>query len=251
MAYDDITRLEFVAPTTVIVGFGLVMRGLNQQVVLTLSPLAAQDKFDSIVELFEERASGHLYSILDNGNLTHSQTWTWEERFLDMGLTDEVTIALVDAGTTWRWKIVTGEGEEFDVVESHGLVLTASVDPQRGLMQAFSSQLVDGTGFALSLVERDGPNFGFSSSRDERFWIDADGDVRLGEEIVGTFPIEGDPTGGIDAVSAYMGSAPKIEWNPHAPKVLSLTRPLPKAWALALALVTLLPRHAATTDSRA
>jgi len=30
LAYDDITRLEFVAPTTVIVGFGLVMRGLNQ-----------------------------------------------------------------------------------------------------------------------------------------------------------------------------------------------------------------------------
>ncbi len=250
LAYDDITRLEFIAPNTVIVGFGLVTRGLNQQIALSLTLLEAQDKFESIVEHIEQRNTGHLYSVLNDGNLTHSREWTWEERFPGFGLIDEATVELVEAGPTWHWKIVIGDDEEFDAVESHGLVLTESSAPDRGLMQIFSSQVVDGSGFGLSLVERSGSNFGIRTSGDERFWIDADGDVRLGEEIVGTYPVDPFPTGGPDALTVVFGSAPRVVTGPLVSKCLSLMRPLPKAWVLALALLTLLPRHGHETDPR-
>ena len=247
LSYQDLSRLEFVAPDTVIVGFGLVTFGSVQQMAVSLGSLGAQDAFDNLVECIERRNTDHTYSILDDTNLSYSQPWTWEDRFPGFGLATRISIDWQQNEPPRHLRFTTREGEEFHVSGGHGLTLAPATDPECGLMQVFNSQLIDGAGFALSLIERREGGIGFRTSRDELLWIDVDGDIWLDGEMVGDVSVEPIRTAP-ESMPVLFGGAPNVTPDIAKPNRLRMKRPLPKAWLLALALVSMLPRGSHAED---
>jgi hypothetical protein len=194
-----------------------------------------------MVALLEDRGDKNLFSVLDDGELHHSRRWTWEERFADFGMTDEVTAQIVRFLPTRQWSLRTADEEEFLVVEDFGLLLARADEPERALMQVFRSQILDGGGFALSLITRDGRGIGFRTSHDEELSLTKRGEICMGDAVIGEYPPEGfDTSDGRPDHMHLFGSVPTVMGMPNV--TFHVEHPIPKPWLLALAMTSLMRR---------
>lgn len=240
--YEDITRLEYLAPGTIIVGYGVVAPGLHEQAAITLEPIEAHDKFDGLVEFLEDRDPQHLFSVRDGDRLAYSRSWTMAERFPDEGLIKEMKMQLLRLHPVPSWGIRTNDGRELAVESTHGLVMVDQAAPERAVMQMFPSQVLDHAGFTLGGIQtRSGRRMVEVGSGDV-LGLDRAGTAWVGEEAVGVVPLEPMFTPRPETLTAVFGAVPSVqaELGKQDERVAQFRRPLPKSWAMIFALLSLL-----------
>ena len=241
--YGDITRLEFVAPDTVILGYGVVAPGLHQQAAIALPPVEAHDQFDALVGFLEDRDETHLFSVLDGEQLHYSRKWTLGERFPGGEMIQSLEFKLVQLHPAPCWQMRADTGEEFLADSSHGLVLVSREHPRAAIMQMFSSQVVDGTGFTLSRVQRVGRRTRVDVSDVEYLGLDPSGAAWLSDERIGFVPPEPMFQPQPEVLGAVFGRMTSVqqELGPPVSRMAEFDRPLPRSWALMFGLLSLLP----------
>ena len=145
---EDVRRIEFHRPDTVLLGFGLTSREQTNHVAVTLSPMVAEDKFDILVEHMEEACGEVLFSIRNRLELWYSREWTMDELFEHVETVDR---AVIEACGEEKWTIAT-EVEKYAVELDQGLLLyPESEDGPR--IQVLHSVVLHRIGVALASVE--------------------------------------------------------------------------------------------------